>query len=686
MAGTYEQPLIRNLLRWLCAVVIPFMFSIKPAKAQIPDDLRNYLERFLEQQGSGADFTEISDELSALYQQPININRAGIDELLACPLLDAQLVLGLIEHRRKFGALVHVHELQLIQGFSRELITALQPFIRLETMGERGWKNLKTYWNQGSVEALSYTWFQQGNLDPRFELKDTGVNRDRAFLGDPIRSSLRLRYYKTGVYSLALTAEKDPGEPWWQSNGPDFLSGHLAIEQIGPFNRVIIGDYHAAFGQGLLLGSGLAFSQSANVMSIKRTRTGIRPYRSVNEVRFFRGVAAQWVKNNWSLHLMYSNNKQDGLRINDSTQLEEGLIADFFNSGLHRNRKEIASRNQFSMPMFAMAMEKKFKAGTLGVSYKHDFNPGMNNSGNHLYHWFSRQNSPARLLSVYGDYTLRNIHLFFEQVRNPERANKSLGSVVGLLMSLAQNLDVSLLYRNYDQTFNNPMSIGFGNNQSNEQGCYLGAQWRIRKNIGFLCYKDIWKSNWLRYQVSSPSTGGSWLAELNYARGKQIFLYLRYRETTQARNISASLLPIDAPSVLSVKRLRFHADYPAGKNLSFSTRFECATPVVEGRARQWGSLLFHEVQMNKPVRGYRISARLSFYDVGDYLGRIYAFEGDLPYVFNVQGFYGNGSSLYVMLRKKISRSCDLYMRFSSDLNEGRGQESKTLSGMIKWSF
>ena len=148
--------------------------------------------------------------------------------------------------------------------------------------------------------------------------------------------------------------------------------------------------------------------------------------------------------------------------------------------------------------MFAMAMEKKFKAGTLGVSYKHDFNPGMNNSGNHLYHWFSRQNSPARLLSVYGDYTLRNIHLFFEQVRNPERANKSLGSVVGLLMSLAQNLDVSLLYRNYDQTFNNPMSIGFGNNQSNEQGCYLGAQWRIRKNIGFLCYKDIWNSNWLR--------------------------------------------------------------------------------------------------------------------------------------------------------------------------------------------
>jgi hypothetical protein len=383
---------------------------------------------------------------------------------------------------------------------------------------------------------------------------------------------------------------------------------------------------------------------------------------------------------------MYSNNKQDGLRQNDSTQLEEGLIADFFNSGLHRNRKEIASRNQFSVPMFAMALEKKFSAGSLGISYKQDWGPELNNSGNSLYQWFSNQPHPSRLLSVYGDYTLRNVHLFFEQVRNPEQANKSLAGVAGLLVSLAQNLDVSLLYRHYDKTFNNPMSIGFGNNQSNEQGWYLGAHWRIRKHIGFLCYKDIWKSDWLRYQVAGPSAGGSWLTELNYARGKQIFLYLRYRETTQARNFSSSMVPIDAPMELRVKRLRFHADYPAGKNLSFSTRFECATPVVEGQSQQWGSLLFHEVQMNKPVRGYRISARLSFYDVGDYLGRIYAFEGDLPYVFNVQGFYGNGSSFYLMLRKNISRRCDLYTRFSSDLNEGRGQKSKTLSGMIKWNF
>ncbi|MEY3984015.1 MAG: hypothetical protein RL160_1574 [Bacteroidota bacterium] len=686
MAVKQELQRASNTKRWLCTLACCFTFTLKTAVAQIPDDLRNHLERFLEQQGSGADFTEISDELGALYQQPMNINRAGIDELLACPLLDAQLVLGLIEHRRKFGAMVHIHELQLIPGFSRERINALMPFIRLESAGEQGWKNLKKYWNKGSAEALNYTFYQAGNLDPRFQLLDTGANRDRVFLGDPLRSSVRLRYYKSGVYSLALTAEKDPGEPWLQTYGPDFLAGHLAIEQIGPFNRVIIGDYHAAFGQGLLLGSGLAFSQSANVMSIKRTRTGIRPYRSVNEVRFFRGLATHLVKNNWSLHLMYSNNKQDGVEQNDSTQLEEGLIADFFNSGLHRNRKEIASRNQFSMPMFAMALEHKLKAGTLGISYKQEFGPKQSTSGNNLYQWFSRNPVPSMLLSVYGDYTLRNVHLFFEQVRNPVQPGKSLAGVVGLLTSLAQNLDVSLLYRHYDKTFNNPMSIGFGNNQSNEQGWYLGAHWRIKKHIGFLCYKDIWKSSWLRYQVSGPSTGGSWLAELNYARGKQIFLYLRYRESALARNFTSALVPVDAPMELSVRRLRIHADYPAGKNLSFATRFEYATPVVEGQARQWGSLLFHEVQMNKPVHGYRISARLSFYDVGDYLGRIYAFEGDLPYVFNVQGFYGNGSSFYVMVRKKITRTCDLYARYSSDLNEGRGQHTTTLSGMVKWNF
>lgn len=671
---------------WFKIFFLALMLAGTAMHAQIPDEVRNNLERFLENQGSGADFTEISDELSALYQRPLNINRASVDELLACPLLDPQLVLGIIEHRRKFGSLLHVNELQLIPGFSRARILALIPFIRLEEPGERGWKNLKQYWNQGNAEALWYTLVNSGTQEPRYSLPDTGVNRQRVFLGDPLKSSMRLRYYKSGIYSLALTAEKDPGEPWWQRQGPDFISGHLCVEELGPFKRVIIGDYLATFGQGLLMGSGLAFSQSANVMNIKRTRNGIRPYRSVNEIRFFRGLALSSEVKGWQFNLLLSNNKSDGTRLNDSTQLEEGLLADFYNSGLHRTRPEIAARNRFNMPMAALALEKKLQRGNIGVSYRRDFSKIIDGNSNGLYQWYSQRPAQARLLSVYGDYTLRNVHVFFEQVRNPKSPAKPLASVAGILVSLASNLDVSMLHRNYSNLFNNSLSIGFGNNQSDEKGWYLGLQWRIKKNIGFLCYRDVWKSSWLRYQMAAPSAGGSWMAELNYTRGKQVLIYARYRETAQPRNVSSELVLVDVPVASSVQRFRIHADYPAGKVVSFSTRFEWARQVREGLFQNPGSILFHEVQMNKAIRGFRISARLSFYQVSDYVARIYAFEGDLPYVFNVNSFYGNGRSFYVMARKKISAACDVYTRFSSDLNPGRSQKQHTLSGMIKWSF
>jgi hypothetical protein len=336
--------------------------------------------------------------------------------------------------------------------------------------------------------------------------------------------------------------------------------------------------------------------------------------------------------------------------------------------------------------MAALAIERKLKGGTVGASYRRVFTQTTNAGSNNLYQWYSRLTGQQNLMSVYGDYTYRNAHVFFEQVRNPAQASKSLASVAGLLVSLAQNLDVSMLYRNYDKQFNNSMSIGFGANQIDENGWYLGMNWRIRKNIGFLFYRDIWKSSWLRYQISAPSSGGSWLAELNYARGKQIFLYARYRESEQPRNISSELAAVDAPELSRVQRFRIHADYPGGKIVSFSTRYEWATQIRETGTSYPGSILFHEVQMNKPIHGFRFSARISFYQVSDYVARIYAFEGDLPYVFNVNSFYGNGRCFYLIARKKISGVCDVYLRYSSDLNPERKQQQQTLSGMIKWNL
>ena len=88
--------------------------------------------------------------------------------------------------------------------------------------------------------------------------------------------------------------EKDPGEEFFtgsKKQGFDFYSGHFFMKNFGVLKALAVGDYQAQFGQGLTFWSGLAFGKSADAIGIKRNAVGLRPYTSVDENRFLRGVA-----------------------------------------------------------------------------------------------------------------------------------------------------------------------------------------------------------------------------------------------------------------------------------------------------------------------------------------------------------------------------------------------------------
>ena len=59
-----------------------------------------------------------------------------------------------------------------------------------------------------------------------------------------------------------------------QKNGFDFYSGHLYLRGFGKLKALALGDFHAQFGQGLTVWSGLAFGKSADVMTSKRNARG----------------------------------------------------------------------------------------------------------------------------------------------------------------------------------------------------------------------------------------------------------------------------------------------------------------------------------------------------------------------------------------------------------------------------
>jgi hypothetical protein len=54
-----------------------------------------------------------------------------------------------------------------------------------------------------------------------------------------------------------------------RKQGFDFMTGHLAIQNIGKLKSLNIGDYQAQFGQGLTFWSGFGFGKTADAMNIK---------------------------------------------------------------------------------------------------------------------------------------------------------------------------------------------------------------------------------------------------------------------------------------------------------------------------------------------------------------------------------------------------------------------------------
>ncbi|MDZ7646335.1 MAG: hypothetical protein U5K54_03650 [Cytophagales bacterium] len=61
-----------------------------------------------------------------------------------------------------------------------------------------------------------------------------------------------------------------------------FFSFHAQVLNKGKFKNLIVGDYQAQFGQGLILGSAFGIGKSAEaVTTIRRPNIGFMPYSSL---------------------------------------------------------------------------------------------------------------------------------------------------------------------------------------------------------------------------------------------------------------------------------------------------------------------------------------------------------------------------------------------------------------------
>ena len=655
-----------------------------------------------------APYEDLYATLLQYYQTPLDLNAAGREELRGLLLLSETQISSLLDHRQQVGPLLSLYELQSIDGFDLRTIYRVAPFVTVADPGPNGARG--PLWQRVFKEDNNALFLRYERVvQPRrgYAAPDTTSSGGLSsrYLGSPDKLLLRYRVSHAQDFSLGLTAEKDAGEPLaWQPGqrryGTDFVSAHLVVQERGRLKTLALGDYQLQFGQGLLLSSGLQVGKGGEtITTLRRSSLGVRPYSSVLESTFFRGAAATVALTPTVRATAFGSRKY----VDANRQLATDTLAAYgeFSSGvlltgLHRTATELANRQSLGETIgggnLAYASRSShFAAGLTAVGTHYDRALRKRPEPYNAYE-FRGQNNLA--VGAHYSYVVRNVLLFGETARS---RGGGLGTVNGLLASLAPNVDASVLYRHYGRDFHTFYGNAFGENSRtiNETGLYLGLKVRPAAGWELSAYYDQFRFPWLRYQVGAPSRGHDWLLRLAYAPTKTSLLYAQLRTRWKEYDADGTR-PVPQPVPTTRQSLLLFYDSAPLPYLSLRTRVQGTRYREATGPRRTGYVLAQDATATLGRR-LRLSARYALFDTDDYATRQYVFEQDVLYAFSVPALYDRGTRTYLLAQIQATRHLTLWLRYAathyrhqttigSGLDEIEGNRRDELKAQARYRF
>ncbi len=636
-----------------------FLFSAFTVSAQ-ETDAHRIIESIIEGQLAnlkpGTDVGLIIEDLEDLAENPLNINAANETQLSRLYVLNDIQINNLLNYLKEFGPAYSIYELNTIDGFSPGLLTKMEPFIRFGEAGREAatFSDAMKYGrHQLLVRSLGVAQKAKGYLP-----NNEGETR---YEGNRFRYFTRYRFEARDKFSVGFTAEKDPGEAFFcgsNKNGFDFYSAHLSMKVNRTIEKVTIGDFIVRSGQGLVLWQEYSMGKSENVLDISKTNRGIRPFTSVEENLFFRGVATTLKFGDARISLFYSQKKADGNVVrNDS-------IATFFTSlqtsGYHRTKNEIADKNAVQDRNAGGIITWSFnylKVGTT-ISYQHFNMPFVRNS--QLYNKYRFGGTDNLTGGIDYLFSKGKYQLFGEAA-----ISKSKGKAVvqGAVARLADQLSFSLLFRHFDKNYHAYWSNTFteGSSVNNETGMFFGVKVLPLKYVTFSAYSDFYQSRWINYYTAGPSQGWDIFVQSSFVFSRRFEFYLRYKNEVKDHKFTDNERFVDMPAQL--RKTRLHFQYKPSERITLKTRVEHA--FYNGLDKEDGFMIFQDIQFAPEKIPVNISARVAWFNTDSYYSRIYAYENDLLYTFSIPAYFGKGFRTYLNLKYKISEKIDFWFKIAN---------------------
>jgi hypothetical protein len=238
-----------------------------------------------------------------------------------------------------------------------------------------------------------------------------------------------------------------------------------------------------------------------------------------------------------------------------------------------------------------------------------------------------------------------------------------IGFVQGLIANILPDFETTLHVRYYSPGFYTKYGKTFSeySNSNNEMGIYWGIKIRPKPHLELKAYFDIFRSEWLRYNLMTPSTGNEYLILLRFDPKSSLSLDLTYKVESKYRNNSGMQTPLYETFQGIKRNSQLKISFQADKSLSFQTRV-LGNSYGFNEITTYGYSISQDVLLTKS--SFQIKARLAYFNSDEYVNRHYLYEHDVLYSYNMATYNGHGLRAYVMFKYSPIRILDFWIKTS----------------------
>lgn len=604
------------------------------------------------------DLNALFDKLLHYIDHPLDLNRADKSDLTELSLLTQVQIDELLNHLERTGKFISIYEIQCLPSWDMTTIEQVLPFIYIDDRFKQPHLTFKQLLQQ-STNELYFRW-SKVMQEQKGYLVDTATGKAK-YAGTNDRVYTRYRFRSGNNISIGFTGEKDAGEKF--ENGFDFNSAHFFIRDIGFVKHAVVGDYLAAFGQGLTFGMGPALGKTASSLSVKRVAYKLKPYTSVDENLFLRGGATTIKLKNIEVTGFFSQKKNDANVDIDTTEGSDDdmIVSSFQTTGLHATESEIADKDAITETIAGGHISygtRKFEIGT--TFYNANYSASLQRDAQ-FYNQFDFNGNNNAVGGINYSALIRNVHLFGETSMS---SNKGWGTLNGAILSLDPKVGMLIMYRNYQRDFQNlyTNAVAEASRPVNEKGLYAGLEVKPSSKWIINGYADAFVFPWLKFGVDAPSKGNEMMAQVTWKPNKQTEIYVRFRQRNKEENTDVTVDDIEYIVNKKQTNYRLNLVHKVNKSITLHSRIESVIFDKDEEPKQFGYMAFQDIIFKPLSSPFSFNLRYAVFNTDNYDTRIYAYEKDVLYYYSIPAYYYRGSKMYGNIRYQYKKWFDLWVK------------------------